>query len=152
MKVGLIADTHGLLRPQVADVFQGVDAILHAGDIGKPEVLDELASMAPLTVIKGNVDRGEWAAAVPDTLTVSLGGCSIYLLHDVKTLDLDPAAAGVRVVMSGHSHKPRVREQDEVLYVNPGSAGPRRFTLPVSVGLLHIDRQSVRAEICELSI
>jgi putative phosphoesterase len=138
VRVGLISDTHGLVRPEALDALRGVSHILHAGDIGGATVLDALGRIAPVTAIRGNNDVDAWGRSLPDTEMVELGGAWIYLVHDLGDLDIDPAAAGVRVVMSGHSHKPVSFEEEGVLYVNPGSAGPRRFTLPVSIGYLDI--------------
>jgi putative phosphoesterase len=147
VRVGVISDTHGLLRPEALAALRGADHLVHAGDIGAPAVLRELRAVAPLTAVRGNNDREAWARAIPDTDSVRLGGIVLYILHDLKALDLDPAAAGFRVVVSGHSHQPRVEERDGVLYLNPGSAGPRRFRLPVSVALLEIDGGRVRARL-----
>lgn len=130
--------------------LRGSDHIIHAGDIGKPEILEELRALAPLTAIRGNNDRGRWAASVPDTAIVRIGDVAIYVLHDLAELAVDPVGRNYAVVVSGHSHKPRVSERDGVLYVNPGSAGPRRFTLPIAVGELQISRMNVRARIREL--
>jgi len=150
MRVGLISDTHGLLRPQALDFLRGSDHIIHAGDIIGPEILAPLAELAPLTVVRGNNDRGEWAATLPHSVTVELGGVSIHIVHDLKELSIDPRAAGVRVVVSGHSHKPASIERDGVLYVNPGSAGRRRFTLPISVGELVIEAGQVAVGLVNL--
>lgn len=136
MRIGLISDTHGLVRPEALAFLGGCDHIVHAGDIGKPGVLAALEAIAPVTAIAGNVDAGDWAAALPATVQVTLGGVRLLVLHDLRQLDIDPVAAGVRVVVSGHSHQPRVEDRDGVLYVNPGSAGPRRFNLPVTAGEL----------------
>jgi len=125
--VGLISDTHGLLRPEAAEALKGSDAIIHAGDIGDPRLLHELARLAPVTAVRGNVDRGPWASALPATEVLQAGAAFIYVIHNLAELDLDPAAAGFRAVVSGHSHRPAQREKDGVLFVNPGSAGPRRF-------------------------
>jgi hypothetical protein len=152
MRVGLISDTHGLLRPQALGFLRGSDHIIHAGDITEPEILAPLAALAPLTVVRGNNDRGAWAAALPHTATLQLGGVSIYVIHDLKELPLDPRAAGVRVVVSGHSHKPESSERDGVLFVNPGSAGRRRFSLPISVGELLIEDGQVRARLVTLAV
>ncbi len=146
MKVGIIADTHGLLRPEVLPAFAGVDHILHAGDVGEESILDSLRELAPLTAIRGNIDRTGPCAALPAEEYVTLGEVNIYLLHDVKTLALDSAAAAVHSVVFGHSHKPLLEHRRGVLFFNPGAAGPRRFSLPVSVGFLYIDGPSVRAE------
>jgi uncharacterized protein len=145
--VGLISDTHGLLRPEALAALRGVDHLVHAGDVGDPEVLVRLRALAPLTAVRGNNDRAAWAKALPDTAAVALGGVRCYVLHDLNALDLDPAAAGYRVVVAGHSHQPRIDERGGVLYVNPGSAGPRRFRLPVAVALLELDGPRVRARI-----
>ena len=139
VRIGLISDTHGLLRPQALDFLRGSDHILHAGDIVGAAILDQLAGLAPLTAVRGNNDHGDWAQALPETVTVTLGGVTIHMLHDLKELAIDPAAQGVRVVVAGHSHKPACEERDGVLYVNPGAAGRRRFTLPVSVGELLVE-------------
>ena len=135
---GLISDTHGLLRPEAKRALAGVDLIVHAGDIGAPELLEELATLAPVRVVRGNNDRGAWARDIPLTEALELEGTRIYVLHDVKELDLDPAAEGFAAVIAGHSHRPAVEVREGVLYVNPGSAGPRRFSLPVAVGFLEI--------------
>lgn len=148
--VGLISDTHGLLRPQAVDALRGCDMLIHAGDIGRPEVIAALQDLAPTVVIRGNVDR--WAEGLPDTETVELAGRRIFVLHDLKTLDFDPAGAGMDVVIAGHSHKPLVRWEEGVLYVNPGSAGPRRFSLPVTVARLHLGPEDVDATIIPLHL
>ena len=151
--LGVISDTHGLLRPEAVVALRGVDAILHAGDVGKEAILAPLAASAPAVAIRGNVDRGEWAQRLPPTEIIEVGGVLIYMVHDVHDLDLDPRAASVRVVISGHSHQPSVREDRGVLYLNPGSAGPRRFKLPVSVARLGIDVQGqVTAHLIELHV
>jgi putative phosphoesterase len=152
MLIGVISDTHGLLRPEALDALRGVDRILHAGDVGSPEVLEALARVAPLTAVRGNNDHGAWADALPLTAVVEAPGALIYMLHDVGELDLDPQAAGMRVVVAGHSHKPRQEERGGVLYFNPGSAGPRRFRLPIAVGKLVVDERGVRSEIVELAV
>ncbi|TMH43155.1 MAG: metallophosphoesterase family protein [Betaproteobacteria bacterium] len=149
-RVALISDTHGLLRPEAVRLLRGADRIIHAGDIGKPEILDELGALAPLTAVRGNNDRGRWAAQVPESAVVRIGKVAIYVLHNLAELDIDPVGK-YKVVVSGHSHKPIVKERDGVLYVNPGSAGPRRFTLPVAVGELKISGDKVRARIHELA-
>jgi uncharacterized protein len=150
IRIGLISDTHGLLRPEAMQFLQGCQHIVHGGDIGGPAnggpaILQQLATLAPLTTVRGNNDRGPWAKQLPETTLLSIGGVSLYILHDLAQLDIDPKATGVRVVVSGHSHKPVVNERQGVLYVNPGSAGPRRFKLPVSVGELLITGDSVSA-------
>jgi putative phosphoesterase len=152
MRIGLISDTHGLMRPEALAALRGCAHILHAGDIGKPEVLEDLRPIAPLTAVRGNNDRGAWARAIHETEALELGGITVYLIHELGLLDIDPAASGFRVVVSGHSHRPAIDTRDGVLYVNPGSAGPRRFTLPVSVGFLEIDGRKARARIEPLRI
>jgi putative phosphoesterase len=177
MILGVISDTHGLLRPEAIEALRGSERILHAGDIGAPEVLDSLAKIAPVTAIRGNIDTDPWARALPEIEIVEIGGVSIFMLHDLSRLDLKPQAAGFRVVVYGHSHQPkideiigekiggeigkrnegigeRVKEKSEgknpVLYFNPGSAGPRRFKLPVTVGKLVVENKAVRAELIRL--
>ena len=134
--IGLISDTHGLLRPEALDALQGSDLIIHAGDVGKPEIIDQLRALAPAVAVRGNTDKSDWAAQLPETAIVEAGPAVIYVIHDIGQLDLDPAAAGFNVVVSGHSHKPGQTERNGVMYVNPGSAGPRRFRLPVTVARL----------------
>ena len=151
MRIGIISDTHGLLRPQATERLMGVHYIIHAGDIGRPEVISELRKIAPTMAIRGNIDRGEWAAEYPDTALVKLGGRSIYVLHNLKELGRDPAAAGIDVVVSGHSHRPRIETVGGVLYLNPGSAGPRRFTLPIALATLELTGDALRPRIHELS-
>ena len=145
--IGVISDTHGLLRPEALDALRGADFILHAGDIGAPEVLERLRMIADLAAIKGNNDRDAWARGIPDTLEMKLEGVGIYMIHNVRDLEIDPAAAGYRVVVSGHSHMPSIREESGVIYLNPGSAGPRRFKLPVSSGMLVVDGERVEAQL-----
>jgi uncharacterized protein len=147
LTVGLISDTHGLLRQQAIDALQGVHRIIHAGDIGGEEILRGLRAIAPVDAVRGNNDRGPWARDIPTELTLDVGGVAIHVLHDLKELDLDPVRAGFRVVVAGHSHKPEVRQQDGVLYVNPGSAGPRRFRLPIAIAHLHVAAGSATARI-----
>jgi len=149
--IGVISDTHGLLRPEALQALRGSHHIIHAGDIGDPEILDKLAAIAPVTAIRGNVDKGVWARKLPETDVVEIVGISIYILHDLGALDLKPDAAGFSVVISGHSHTPRQEMRNGVLYFNPGSAGPRRFKLPVSVGRLVIERKKVRGEIITIA-
>ena len=149
--IGIISDTHGLLRPEVAEAFSGVDLILHAGDIGASEVIKELRTIAPVMAVRGNNDKGIWATAIPETEVVQVDSVLIYMLHDLKQLDLHPAARGFRAVISGHSHRPSIETRDEVLFLNPGSAGPRRFTLPITVARLTIDGSAVNGEIIELT-
>jgi uncharacterized protein len=148
--LGVISDTHGLLRSEALRALRGSDRILHAGDVGAPEILDALAQIAPVTAVRGNVDTEPWALSLPETEVVDVAGVSIYMLHDLGQLDLKPQAAGFRVVVYGHSHQPKIEEKNGVLYFNPGSAGPRRFKLPVSVGKLIIRAGKVRAELLEL--
>jgi putative phosphoesterase len=150
--VGVISDTHGLLRPEAVAALRGVDHIVHAGDVGAPEILDALAAVAPVTAVRGNNDRGPWAAGLPETEVVEIGGLMLYVLHDVQTLDLVPRAAGFAAVIAGHSHQPREECRDGVLYFNPGSAGPRRFRLPVSVGRLTISRGRIAARLVALDV
>jgi uncharacterized protein len=148
--IGLISDTHGLLRPEATRALTGVDLIIHAGDIGAPEVLEGLRGLAPVHAVRGNNDRGAWARGIPETEALELEGASLYVLHDLQTLDLDPAAGGFAVVIAGHSHRPALDTRDGVLYINPGSAGPRRFSLPVAVGFLEIVSRTARGRIQEI--
>lgn len=150
--IGVISDTHGLLRPEALAALAGVELILHAGDIGAPEILSQLAALAPLVAVRGNNDRGPWADAIPQRAEVCLEGVRLYVLHDLHELELDPAAAGYSAVVAGHSHRPACERRGEVLYFNPGSAGPRRFRLPVSIGRLHIGDASaeIRGELITL--
>jgi putative phosphoesterase len=150
--IGVISDTHGLLRPQALGALAGVDLIIHAGDIGKPEVLSELKKIAPVAAIRGNNDSGDWARRLPEVRNVKVGQHRFYLIHNIHELDFDPAARRFRVVVSGHSHKPGIVEKDGVLFVNPGSPGPRRFKLPVALGKIWVDGAHVGAEIIELTI
>jgi uncharacterized protein len=150
--LGVISDTHSLLRPEAVRALRGSDRILHAGDVGAPEILEALAQIAPVIAVRGNVDTGPWARALPETEVVEGGGVSIYILHDLGQLDLKPQTAGFRVVVNGHSHQPKIEEKNGVLYFNPGSAGPRRFKLPVSVGRLIIEAGKARAELLELEL
>jgi len=148
--IGLISDTHGLLRPEALRAFEGSDLIIHAGDVGGPEILEELRRLAPVVAVKGNVDTDPWCADLPETAVAEAGSSLIYVLHDVKALDLKPAAAGFAMVVSGHSHKPLCEERDGVRYVNPGSAGPRRFNLPVTVARVDLRHQPWRFAFVEL--
>ncbi len=143
LRIGVISDTHGLLRPQALAQMQGCDHIVHAGDIGNQDILDQLAAIAPLTVVRGNNDRGDWAAAIPETARLDVGEVSMYVLHDIATLAIDPVVAGIRIVVTGHSHRPTSAWHGGILYLNPGSAGPRRFSLPVSVAECLVDGPSV---------
>lgn len=151
LRIGLISDTHGLLRPQALEALRGCDRILHAGDIGDPAILDALAAIAPVDAVRGNNDTAPWAAALPDALRVDAGGIAIHLLHDIKTLATWPPTGRVDAIVAGHSHRPCIeRRADGVLHVNPGSAGRRRFSLPVSVGFLHLEAGGASASILEL--
>jgi putative phosphoesterase len=150
--VGVISDTHGLLRPEAVAALAGVERIVHAGDIGSPDVLSRLGRVAPVVAVRGNNDRDAWAAGIPQTEVVEIGDVSLYVLHDLHELTLDPRAAGFAVVIAGHSHQPRVDERDGVLYLNPGSAGPRRFTLPISLARLTVTGTGVHAELVTLEI
>jgi len=150
--LGVISDTHGLLRPEALEALRGSDLILHAGDVGAPEILEALVQIAPVTAIRGNVDTGAWARFLPTTEVVEAGAVRIYMLHDLGQLDLKKEAARFRLVIYGHSHQPKIEEKNGVLYFNPGSAGPRRFSLPVSVGRLRIDAGKVQAEVVQLKI
>jgi putative phosphoesterase len=151
-RLGVIADTHGLMRPEALEALAGSDLILHAGDVGSPSILDALRTIAPVVAIRGNNDKAEWARELAETEVVEAGGHYIYMLHDRNDLDLDPAAAGFRVVVSGHSHRPVQEERRGVLFLNPGSAGPRRFRLPVTLALLRLVDAGVSAEIVELRV
>ena len=148
--VGVISDTHGLLRPEAVGALRGSDYIIHAGDVGDAEILKQLNAIAPVTAVRGNVDREPWARKLPETQVLEAGGISIYILHSVADLDLKPEAAGFAAVVSGHSHIPKQEVRNGVLYFNPGSAGPRRFKLPVSVGRLVIQGGKVRGEITRI--
>ena len=148
--IGVISDTHGLLRAEALAALLGCDAIVHAGDIGKPEVLEQLAELAPVTAIRGNVDT--WATDLPDTAVLTLARKRFYVIHDVKELDLDPRAAGFAAVISGHSHVPKSETRDGVLYLNPGSAGPKRFKLPVAVATIRVHENGVEAELLTLPV
>ena len=147
MIIGVISDTHGLLRPEAFELLRGSEHIIHAGDIGSPEIIPELRKIAPVTAIRGNVDTQLWARGFAETEVVELGGLHIYVIHDANALDLNPKAAGFAAVISGHSHQPKQEIKNGVLYFNPGSAGPRRFKLPISVGRMEIVDGRVSAEI-----
>ena len=149
-KIGLISDTHGLLREEALAALRGSQLIIHAGDVGNAEILEALKRLAPVVAVRGNVDREPWARSLPETAIAEVGGATIYLLHDVKALDLNPATAGFRIVVSGHSHKPGKMVRDGVLYINPGSAGPRRFQLPVMVARMDLERQPWEPEFVDL--
>jgi putative phosphoesterase len=149
--LGIIADTHGLLRPEAIAALQGADIIIHAGDVGKPEILVTLQTIAPVYAVRGNVDKGAWADALPITEVVSYGDHLLYVLHDLNDLDLTPAAAGFHAVISGHSHQPRIEEHNGVLFINPGAAGPRRFQLPITLARLTVVAGRVAAEMIDLT-
>jgi putative phosphoesterase len=149
-RIGLISDTHGLLREEALKALRGSELIIHAGDVGKPEILEVLKRIAPVVAVRGNVDTEPWAQALPETAVAEASEARIYVLHDVNALDLDPAASGFHIVVSGHSHKPGKTERDGVLYINPGSAGPRRFQLPVTMALLRLGRLTHEVEFVNL--
>ena len=149
--IGLISDTHGLLRAQAIQALQGVDLIIHAGDIGSLDVIDGLSAIAPVRAIRGNIDKATWTHQFPADDVVEIAGKYLYVLHNRHEIDLDPAAAGFDVVISGHSHKPSIERVGDVLFINPGSAGPRRFTLPLAIAKLYITQQTIEAEMQELS-
>ena len=149
-QIGLISDTHGLLREEALQALGGSNLIIHAGDVGDPNILEALAKIAPVVAVRGNVDTAEWAKSLPETAVAEARGASIYVLHDCNALDLDPKAAGFHIVVSGHSHKPGRSERNGVLYINPGSAGPRRFTLPITVARLDLAATPWRVEFVDL--
>lgn len=151
-RIGLISDTHGLLRPQALDALRGSELILHAGDVGKPDILTALRERAPVIAVRGNVDTADWARTLPETAVAEAGEVLLYVLHNLHALDLNAAAAGFHVVVSGHSHQPGKFERDGVLYINPGSAGPRRFQLPVTVARLNLSRAPFAVEFVELAV
>jgi putative phosphoesterase len=151
MQIGVISDTHGLVRPEALAVLEGSDIIMHAGDVGSPDVLDRLRAIAPVTAVRGNVDKGDWARALPGHEVVEVAGTLLYMIHDIGELDLDPAGQFGAVVF-GHSHRPKNERSDGVLYFNPGSAGPRRFTLPITVGRIILENGMLSAEIVELDV
>lgn len=150
--IGVVSDTHGLLRPEALRRLRGVDRIIHAGDVGTPEVLDTLEAIAPVTAVRGNNDRGAWARALPETATLMVEAARLYVLHDVKTLTVDPGRAALAAVIAGHSHMPSAIDRDGVLFLNPGSIGPRRFTLPIAMALLTVRGAAVRARIVYLDV
>ena len=150
MLIGVISDTHGLLRPEALSALQGSERIIHAGDIGPSEILERLSEIAPVTAVRGNVDRESWARNIPETNVLEVNGVSIYVLHILESLDLKPEFAGISAVIYGHSHVPKQETKNGVLYFNPGSAGPRRFKLPVTIGKLRLDAGKVRSEIIQL--
>lgn len=151
-QIGLISDTHGLLRPQALEALRGSELILHAGDVGKPEILTALREIAPVIAVRGNVDTSDWARTLPETAVAEAGKALLYVLHDLHALDLNPVAAGFHIVISGHSHQPGKSERDGVLYINPGSAGPRRFHLPVTVARLNLGHAPIEVEFVELRV
>ena len=153
VEIGVISDTHGLLRPEAVDALDGVERILHGGDVGGEEILDALAEIAPVTTVRGNTDYASWAARLPVTELLEVEGRSIYVVHDIEDLKLDPAASGIDIVVFGHSHRPVYeRRGDGIWYLNPGSAGPRRFSLPVSVARLQVSAKYIRGEIEYLEV
>lgn len=152
MLAGIISDTHGLLRPEAVAALEGSDVIIHAGDIGRPEIIERLGRIAPTIAVRGNNDRGAWAASIPLTQVVEVGELLFYVLHESARLDLDPAAAGYAAVVSGHSHRPSIDFREGVLHLNPGSAGPRRFSLPVAVARVAVAGRRMRPEIVELQV
>jgi putative phosphoesterase len=150
--IGVISDTHGFLRPEAIAALRGSEHVIHAGDVGSPEILETLAAIAPVTAVRGNIDKAAWSRKLPETAVLELGGISIYVLHDLARLDLKPRAAGFSAVVSGHTHVPKQEARDGVLYFNPGSAGPRRFKLPVSVGRLMVEDGGLRGELLHLRL
>lgn len=151
-RIGLISDTHGLLRPEAVDALRGSEFIVHAGDIGDAAIIERLSGIAPVTAVRGNNDNGPWASAFKEIGILEVDDTIIYVIHDLAQLDVDPAAAGFHAVVSGHSHRPAIHERNGVTYVNPGSAGPRRFSLPVSVGNLIVQGERVRATLVTLDV
>jgi putative phosphoesterase len=152
LTVGVISDTHGLLRPQATEALKGSDLIVHAGDVGDPQILEQLRGIAPTFAVRGNVDTANWAKALPLIEVVAAGPLQLYVLHDIATLDLDPHAAGFAAVIFGHSHRPSAESRRGVLYLNPGSAGPRRFTLPIAVAKLRVVGDQLSHEMIELRV
>ena len=150
--IGVISDTHGLLRPEALEGLHGSDAIIHAGDVGDPAILDALGKIAPVTAVRGNVDTESWARKLPETNVLEIAGVSIYVLHNIDLLDLKPEAAGFAAVVYGHSHVPKQETRNDVLYFNPGSAGPKRFSLPVCVGKLIVSEGRIQGELIELRV
>jgi len=150
--IGLISDTHGLLRKEAVAALRGSELVVHAGDVGKPEILEELERIAPVVAVRGNVDTAAWAAKLPETAVAEADGASIYVLHDLSSLDVNPVAAGFRIVVSGHSHKPGKTERNGVLYINPGSAGPWRFQLPVTLARLNVSKSPYEVEFVHLAV
>jgi hypothetical protein len=150
LRIGLISDTHGLLRSEALQFLRGCDHIVHGGDIGGPEILSQLAELAPVSAVRGNNDSADWASAIPATQLLQFGAARIYVIHDLAQMDIDPTAAAIQVVMSGHSHKPSIQRRAGVIYINPGSAGPRRFKLPIALGELRIAAGSITPNWFEL--
>lgn len=150
--IGVISDTHGLLRPEAVEALRGSDAIVHAGDVGDPGIISELERIAPLTVVRGNIDTAAWTQKLPETNVLDMGSISLYVLHNVQDLDLDPAASGFAAVIFGHSHQPLIEWRKHVLFFNPGSAGPRRFRLPVSLGKIILNNGKLEPELIELQV
>jgi hypothetical protein len=150
--VGVISDTHGLIRPEAIAALRGSDLIIHAGDVGRPGVIDALRAIAPTYAVRGNIDEGDWAAGLPQTQRLEIGGLGFLVLHDLSELDLDPAAAGVAAIVSGHSHKPSLTTRDGILFLNPGSAGPRRFKLPVAVARVAVSGRQLHPQIVQLRV
>lgn len=151
-RIGLISDTHGLLRPEAVEALRGSELVLHAGDVGKPEIMEELRKIAPVIAIRGNVDTASWCLTLKETELVETSTASFYLLHNLNDLDLNPAAAGIHIVLSGHTHQPKQFEKDGVLYINPGSAGPRRFNLPISLARLDLSITPWSARFIEIEL
>ena len=152
IRVGVISDTHGLLRPEAISALRGSDLIIHAGDVGNPELIEELRGVAPTFIVRGNIDKESWAAALPMTEVVEIGGLLFYVLHEISQLDFDPADAGFAAVVYGHSHVPSIESRQGVLFLNPGSAGPRRFKLPVTVARVRVSGQRIDSEIVQLEV
>lgn len=150
--IGVISDTHGLLRSEALEALEGSELILHAGDIGPSDIIEQLRAIAPVRVVRGNCDHGPWAQTLPETEVVSIAESHVYMIHDVGRLDLEPATTGLAAVVYGHSHRPDIETRNGVLFLNPGSAGPRRFSLPVSVAHLYAESDGLRAEIVELDV
>ena len=151
-QIGVISDTHGLIRPEALEALRGSQLIIHCGDIGKVEVLEALRIIAPVRAVRGNIDKGEWASDLPADDVVQVGACAIYVLHNLSELDLDPEVAGFNAVLSGHSHKPKIEQRGNVLFLNPGSAGPRRFKLPIAVATLSLRSARWKAQIVPLPV
>ncbi|WML33811.1 metallophosphoesterase family protein [Clostridium sp. OS1-26] len=150
-KIGVISDTHGLLRHEALEILKGVDMIIHAGDVGDPAMLQKLKEIAPVVAVRGNCDKGEWAYKLKKTEVIRLGEALIYVIHNINDIDIDLEAAGFNIVISGHSHKPLSMKDNGILFLNPGSIGPRRFNLPISMGILNINKEKVNANLIELS-